>query len=102
VLNRSHKRGTIDIKAIESLLGAPVKIALPNDYQGVSRALTAGKPVDSKSELGREFHRLACSLVEREPVVAEKTAKPKQSPLSGILSMLPVKGSLFSEKKSTA
>jgi pilus assembly protein CpaE len=102
VLNRSQKRGTIDIKAIESLLGAPVKIALPNDYQGVSRALTAGKPVDSKSELGREFHRLACSLVEREPVVAEKTAKPKQSPLSGILSMLPVKGSLFSEKKSTA
>lgn len=102
VLNRSQKRGTIDIKAIESLLGAPVKIALPNDYQGVSRALTAGKPVDSKSELGREFQRLACSLVEREPVVAEKTAKPKQSPLSGILSMLPVKGSLFSEKKSTA
>jgi len=102
VLNRSHKRSEIDTKQIEDLLGLPVKIALPNDYQGVSRALTAGKPVDSKSDLGREFKKLAYSLVEREEAKETEKAKQKQSALSGILSILPGKGSLFAEKKSTA
>jgi len=102
VLNRNHKRSEIDTKQIEDLLGIPVKIALPNDYQGVSRALTAGKPVDSKSELGREFKKLAYSLVEREEAKETEKAKQKQSALSGIFSILPGKGSLFAEKKSTA
>jgi len=102
VLNRSHKRSEIDTKQIEDLLGLPVKIALPNDYQGVSRALTAGKPVDSKSDLGREFKKLAYSLVEREEAKETEKTKQKQSALSGILSILPGKGSLFAEKKSTA
>jgi pilus assembly protein CpaE len=102
VLNRSHKRSMIDTKQIEDLLGLPVTVALPNDYQGVSRALTAGKPVDSNSDLGREFKKLAHTLVERDPSQGSTKAKQKQSALSGILSILPGKGSLFSEKKSTA
>ncbi len=102
VLNRSHKRSEIDTKQIEDLLGLPVKIALPNDYQGVSRALTAGKPVDSQSDLGREFKKLAYSLVEREEAKETEKTKQKQSALSGILSILPGKRSLFAEKKSTA
>jgi len=102
VLNRSHTRSEIDTKQIEDLLGLPVKVALPNDYQGVSRALTAGKPVDSKSELGRAFKKLAYALVERDPSQEAGKTKQKQSALSGILSILPGKGSLFSEKKSTA
>jgi len=102
VLNRSHKRAAIDTKSIEDLLGVPVRVALPNDYQGVSRALTAGKPVDSKSELGREFQKLAYTLVEREPAPLEAQSKPKQNALSGIFSILPGKAGLFAEKKSTA
>lgn len=102
VLNRSHKRSAIDTKQIEDLLGLPVKVALPNDYQGVSRALTIGKPVDSNSDLGREFKKLAYALVERDPAQETAKTKQKQSALSGILSILPGKGSLFSEKKSTA
>jgi pilus assembly protein CpaE len=102
VLNRNHKRAAIDTKQIEDLLGLPVKIALPNDYQGVSRALTAGKPVDPNSDLGREFKKMAYSLVEMEPSQEASKTKQKQSALSGILSILPGKGSLFSEKKSTA
>ncbi len=102
VLNRSHKRSAIDTKQIEDLLGLPVKVALPNDYQGVSRALTAGKPVDSNSDLGREFKKLAYALMERDPAQEAGKTKQKQSALSGILSILPGKGSLFSEKKSTA
>jgi pilus assembly protein CpaE len=99
VLNRSNRRSAIDTKAIEDLLGVPVKVALPNDYQGVSRALAVGKPVDSKSELGREFQKLAYALVEREPPQGDAPPKAKQTALSGILSMLPGKGGLFSEKK---
>lgn len=102
VLNRSHKRSAIDTKQIEDLLGLPVKVALPNDYQGVSRALTAGKPVDTNSDLGREFKKLAYALVERDPSQEVVKTKQKQSALSGILSILPGTGSLFSEKKSTA
>ncbi len=102
VLNRSHKRSAIDTKQIEDLLGLPVKVALPNDYQGVSRALTAGKPVDTNSDLGREFKKLAYALVERDPSQEVAKTKQKQSALSGILSILPGTGSLFSEKKSTA
>ncbi len=102
VLNRSHKRAEIDIRQIEDLLGLPVKIALPNDYQGVSRAVTAGKPVDANSDLGREFKKLASSLVEREPAPPTEKTKQKHSALSGILSILPGKGSLFADKKSIA
>lgn len=101
VLNRSHKRSEIDTRQIEDLLGLPVKIALPNDYQGVSRALTAGKPVDANSDLGREFKKLAYSLVDRDATLAVEKPKQKQSALSGILSILPGKGSLFADKKAT-
>jgi pilus assembly protein CpaE len=101
VLNRSHKRSAIDTKQIEDLLGLPVKVSLPNDYQGVSRALTSGKPVDANSDLGIEFKKLARTLIDREPG-KEPEKKQKQSALSGILSILPGKGGLFADKKSTA
>jgi len=101
VINRSHKQSKIDTRQIEDLLGLPVKIALPNDYQGVSLALTEGKPVNPNSDLGREFRKLAFCLVEREATQAAEKPKQKQSALSGLLSILPGRRSLFADKKAT-
>ena len=82
---------------IEDLLGLPVLASIPNDYQGVSRALTAGKPVDVNSDLGREFQFLAAAMMERKAVKA--TAKAGKS-ISDYLSILPGKSILFADKKN--
>lgn len=101
ILNRSHKRSAISVPQIEDLLGVGVLATIPNDYQGVSRALTAGKPVDTNSEIGREFHTLAMAMMERKAVKAEaKTAKTGKS-ISDYLSILPGKSILFADKKGS-
>jgi hypothetical protein len=38
--------------------------SLPNDYQGVHRAVHAGKAVEPNSELGKCFAQLAKQMVE--------------------------------------
>lgn len=78
LLNRMTKRPVIEPAQIEQLLGLPVAMALPNDYAGVHRALTIGKEVDSKSELGRSYIQLATSMTER-PAVAAAATTPKKS-----------------------
>lgn len=98
VLNRSQKRAPISVAQIEDLLGIPVLASLPNDYQGVSRALTAGKPVDSNSELGRDLQNLAAAMMERKP--AKATAKAGKS-ITDYLSILPGKSILFADKKNS-
>lgn len=97
VLNRSQKRAPISVSQIEDLLGLPVLASIPNDYQGVSRALTAGKPVDVNSDLGREFQLLAAAMMERK--AAKVTAKAGKS-ISDYLSILPGKSILFADKKN--
>jgi pilus assembly protein CpaE len=85
ILNRSQKRAPIPVEKIEDLLGLPVLVALPNDYQGVARALTAGKPVDANSELGKEFAKLATEMMERQP--GKEAAKgSKKTNYLGLLS----------------
>lgn len=96
ILNRSQKRAPISVSQIEDLLGLPVLASIPNDYQGVSRALTAGKPVDTSSELGREFQALAASMMERKAV---KAAPKAGKSITDYLSILPGKSILFADKK---
>lgn len=96
ILNRSQKRAHISVDQIEGLLGLPVLACIQNDYQGVSRALTAGRPVDTNSELGREFQLLAASMMERKPV---KAAPKAGKSISDYLSILPGKSILFADKK---
>ena len=96
ILNRSQKRAPISVNQIEDLLGLPVLASIPNDYQGVSRALTAGKPVDTNSELGREFQTLAFSMMERK---AAKASPKAGKSISDYLSILPGKSILFADKK---
>jgi pilus assembly protein CpaE len=74
LVNRVNKREVITPQQIEQILGLPVLMSLPNDYAGVSRAVTAARQVDPKSELGQNFTRLASAMLERRP----KEAKPAQ------------------------
>ena len=97
VVNRSQKRAHISVSQIEDLLGIPVLASIPNDYHGVSQALTAGKPVDVNSDLGHEFQVLAAAMMERKAV---KSAAKAGKSFSDYLSILPGKSILFADKKS--
>lgn len=67
LLNRSQKRSLITNEQIEGLLGMPIAMNLSNDYQGVHRALQAGRAVESASELGKQFTTLANTILDRKP-----------------------------------
>src|ERR1700736_1045265 len=64
LLNRCQKRPIITPEQIEELLGLPIQMILPNDYQGVHRALTFGRWVEPASELGKQFTLLAQSMMD--------------------------------------
>jgi len=59
LLNRSQKRSIITPAQIEQLLGVPVHMEFPNDYQGVHKALTTGRAVETQTELGKQFVQLS-------------------------------------------
>jgi pilus assembly protein CpaE len=92
LLNRCVRRQVISPQQIEALLGMPVTMSLPNDYNGVHRALTAGKAVDPVSELGKVFEQLARSLVEKRlPSAAPVSETPSKK--GGLLDFLNLKNS---------
>jgi pilus assembly protein CpaE len=84
LLNRAQKNQLIGAAQIEKLLGVPVYQQFPNDYAGVHQALTLGKGVEGTSELGRQFRKLALTILEREDEQSATTGKKKK----GLLSMI--------------
>lgn len=66
LLNRCQKRPLITPAQIEQLLGLPVHMTFPNDYQCVHRALAAGKAIDFASDLGKQISTLASTMIERK------------------------------------
>ncbi len=77
LLNRVSNRPVITPEQIEQILGLPVLMTFPNDYNGVHRALTAGKAIEANTELGRGFARLAQTLVEKRPLPPPSSAKKR-------------------------
>src|SRR5579872_1007439 len=67
LLNRCHKRPLITTAQIEELVGVPVYMTFPNDYQAVQRALTVGRWLDGSSELSKKFTNLAQTIFEQKP-----------------------------------
>ncbi len=65
LLNRSPKRPVISDDDIEELLGRTVYMKFPNDYQCVHNAMSAGRPIDAASELGRQCDKLAHTLLDK-------------------------------------
>ncbi len=77
LLNRCQKRPIISPQQIEELLGLPIQMTFPNDYQGVHRALTVGKGVEPSSELGKQFTQLAQSMTEARTTGAPADTKKR-------------------------
>jgi pilus assembly protein CpaE len=74
LLNRCQKRPLITPQQIEQLLGLPVHMTFPNDYQGVQRSLTFGRWVEPNTDLGKQFALLAQTMLDHRQVqsVADK------------------------------
>jgi pilus assembly protein CpaE len=62
LVNRCQKRQVISNDQIEQILGLPVQMIFPNDYQGVHKSVTLGRWIDFDSDLGRHVHHFAGSL----------------------------------------
>jgi len=78
LLNRCQKRPLITPAQIEQLLGLPIYMTFPNDYQGVQRALTAGRWVEPNGELGKQFTALAHAMFEQKPVATQPPDSKKR------------------------
>jgi pilus assembly protein CpaE len=77
LLNRVSSRPVITPQQIEQILGLPVMMTFPNDYNGVHRALTAGRSIEANTELGRGFNRLAQALADKRPVDPPPASKKR-------------------------
>jgi pilus assembly protein CpaE len=69
LLNRDKPKAAFSVEGVQQVLGMPVRCSFPNDYMGVTRAMTEARVVDAGSELGRQIQKFADSLSEksREP-----------------------------------
>ncbi len=98
LLNRAQKRAVISPAQIEELLGIPVAMTFPNDYQGVHRALTIGRNVEPSTELGKQFSKLAQSMFEKKVVSTPESKKR----FVEYFNLLPGRYSLFPDGKKPA
>lgn len=89
LLNRTHRRAVIGQEQIEKLLGVPVFMSFPNDYQGVHRALQEGKAVESASELGKVFAGFAKRVMGAKPEAEGKAKRTGKSKFVEYFSLLP-------------
>jgi pilus assembly protein CpaE len=96
LLTRCQKRPLITPQQIEQLLGLPVLMTFPNDYQGVHRALTFGRWVEVTSELGRQCAALAQTITQERTIRAVE----KKSKVADYFSIIPGKTEKRIEKKT--
>jgi Flp pilus assembly CpaE family ATPase len=78
LLNRCQKRSMITPQQIEQLLGLPVHMTFPNDYQGVQQALTEGRWVVPHSDLGKQFTALAATMIDVRQSPSSSAAPEKK------------------------
>jgi pilus assembly protein CpaE len=97
LLNRCQKRAVISQAQVQDLLGIPVTMSFQNDYQAVNRALTGGKAVESATDLGKQFGKLAELLMEKPKPETAETSKRR---FVEYFSVFPAKMSSFADKKS--
>lgn len=71
VMNRCHKKPLFTKPQVEELLGVSVIQTFPNDYNGINKAMTAGKWLDPDTEMGEVCTEFAKSLIEKKSVAKE-------------------------------
>jgi pilus assembly protein CpaE len=64
LVNRCQKRQVISNEQIQQILELPVHTVFSNEYQTVHKALTMGRWIDFNTELGKQIHQFAGSLIE--------------------------------------
>jgi pilus assembly protein CpaE len=77
LVNRCQKRQVISNDQIEQILGLPVQMIFPNDYQGVHKAVTLGRWIDFNSDLGKHVHYFATNLIDGRKSPMATPAKKK-------------------------
>src|SRR5205807_4574040 len=92
LLSRCQKRPLITPQQIEQLLGLPVHMTFPNDYQGVQQALTEGRWVVPHSDLGKQFTALAQSMIEVRQTPSTAVVTPEKKRFLEFFSVVPGKG----------
>jgi pilus assembly protein CpaE len=95
LLNRCQKRPIITPEQIEELLGLPIQLTFPNDYQGVHRALTFGRWVEPASDLGKQFALLAHSMLDQP----HRSAPEQKKRFIEYFSVVPGRYALAESKK---
>lgn len=70
ILNRTHKKNVLSPAQIQELLGVPLQIAMPNDYQSVTRAVAEGQPIDFTTDFGKQCEALAHTMLEQKAAPA--------------------------------
>ncbi|MEZ5364482.1 MAG: hypothetical protein R2748_19660 [Bryobacterales bacterium] len=83
VLNRLSRRGELGPQDMERVFNFPISKVLPEDESAVHRALTAGKPLATNTDLGKELGALTKSLMGK---VQEEKKKAAGLSLSALLS----------------
>jgi len=78
LLNRQSQNDLIDQKSIQQILGAPITMAFPNDYRGVSSAVAEGKGIATKSPLGIQLRKFSYHLLDRPIPATVEQAKSKE------------------------
>lgn len=71
VMNRCNKKPLFTKAQVEELLGVPVVETFPNDYNGINKAMTAGKWIDADSEIGEMCTEFAKTLMEKKSIAKE-------------------------------
>jgi Flp pilus assembly CpaE family ATPase len=94
LLNRCQKRSLITPQQIEQLLGLPVHMTFPNDYQGVQKALTEGRWVEPHSDLGKQFTALAGSMIELRQSSSANSVPESKKRFLEFFSVVPGKGNV--------
>ena len=82
LLNRQSKGDLLQLGKIEELLGTKVVMSFPNDYRGVNQAMSEGKEVDQRTELGRQIHKFSHVLLELGSAEQPETAKKHSKGIS--------------------
>ncbi|MBI3282340.1 MAG: AAA family ATPase [Acidobacteria bacterium] len=94
LLTRCQKRPLISSEEIEAVLGIDIQTTFANDYQGVQRAMAAGRPADPASEFGKQVLTFSHSLLQRRP---SETAERKPRFVE-YFSILPARYSLAGKR----
>lgn len=78
LLNRVPKKSPFSAAQVEELVGTKVAASFSNDYFAVSRATTAGQPLDAQSAIGQQCAAFATNLGERRPPTTSGEKRSKK------------------------